>query len=407
MSSMPVVIFDNGSGYSKLGFAGNTDPNYIIPTAISSRESLGVPVSRLQCEDLDFFIGEDAYQNQKTHNLSFPIKEGQINNWDDMERFWERTIYSLMSVEPQEHVFMLTEPPMNPPENREQMAEIMFETFDVKGLYIGVQAVLALFGSNLYKEKQNLTGTVIDSGDGVTHIIPVAHGYVISSCIKHIPIAGKDITKYIAKALKDRREPIATEDLMDAARVIKEKNCYVCKDMDKELLRFNDKAEWKNYEGIGRTTGAQINAKVGPEMFLGPEVFFSPGKFTRDWDKPLDECLDSTIQGCPIDLRRDLYSNVVLSGGTTLFKNFHHRLQRSMQQRVNDRLARYAASSGNTPKPIECKINAYKTQRYAVWYGASMFAASPEFSRVVHTREEYLEHGPSIARRNVVFGSGV
>lgn len=88
-----------------------------------------------------------------------------------------------------------------------------------------------------------------------------------------------------------------------------------------------------------------------------------------------------------------------------MFKNFNQRLQRSLQTRINGRLSRYASASGNTPAPIECKINSYATQRFAVWYGASMFASSPEFSRVVHTREEYLEHGPSIARRNVVFGS--
>ena len=402
----PVVIFDNGSGYSKLGLSGNTQPNYMIPSAIAYRESQGMPVSRNNCEDLDYHIGHDAFKNQSTHNLSYPVREGQINNWDEIERLWQRSIYSLMRVEPQEHTFLLTEPPMNPPENREQMAEIMFETFDVKGLYIGVQAVLALFGSNSYTENKNLTGTVIDSGDGVTHIIPIAHGYVISSCIKHIPIAGRDITKYIVKSLKDRKEPIHPEDLMDVSREIKEQFCYVCRDMEKEVKYFQDPAseKFRVYSGLGKTTGKQLNIKIGTERFLGPEVFFSPAKLTKDWDKPIDECVDSTIQNCPIDVRRDLYSNIVLSGGTTLFKNFNKRLGDEMQARIDDRLGRYEQMSGIRPAPIRCKISDLPTQRYAVWFGASMFASSPSFKNVVHTREQYLEYGPSIARRNVVFG---
>jgi actin-related protein 3 len=400
----PVVIFDNGSGYSKIGLAGNQKPDYIIPSAISSREATGVPVSRNQCDDLDYFIGDEAFRNQRTHNLSFPVREGQVNNWDEMERYWQRSIYSLMHVEPQEHVFLLTEPPMNPPENREQMAEIMFETFDVAGLYIGVQAVLALFGC---KQGSTLTGTVIDSGDGVTHIIPIAHGYVISSCIKHIPIAGRDITKYIVKSLRDRREQIPPEDLMDASREIKEQFCYVCRNMDSEVKHYNDPGseKFRLYEGKGKTTGTPLRIQVGTERFLGPEVFFSPGKLTKDWDRPLDECVDSTIQSCPIDLRRDLYSNIVLSGGTTLFKNFHKRLGDELQVRVDDRLRRYKEAYGKEPAPITCKINSPGTQRYAVWYGASIFASSDAFKNVYHSREQYLEHGPSIARRNVVFGA--
>ena len=402
----PVVIFDNGSGYSKIGLSGNAEPNYIIPTAIACREVNNVPVSRMQCEDLDYFIGNDAFRNQLSHNLSFPVREGQVNNWDEIERYWQRSIYSLMRVEPQEHNFLLTEPPMNPPENREQMAEIMFETFDVAGLYIGVQAVLALFGCNSYKESKSLTGTVIDSGDGVTHIIPIAHGYVISSCIKHIPIAGRDITKYIVKSLKDRKEPIHPEDLMDVSREIKEEFCYVCKNMDSEVKDFADPGskKFRSYKGIGKTTGTPLNIKVGTERFLGPEVFFSPEKLTKDWDKPLDLCVDTTIQNCPIDLRRDLYSNIVLSGGTTLFKNFNKRLGDEMQRRINERLTKYRENSGKEPTPIKCKISDFPTQRYAVWYGASQFASSANFKNVVHTREQYLEYGPSICRRNVVFG---
>ena len=124
----------------------------------------------------------------------------------------------------QDHYFLLTEPPLNTPENREYTAEIMFETFNVPGLYIAVQAVLALAASWTKKDasERTLTGTVVDSGDGVTHVIPVAEGYVIGSCIKHIPLAGRDITNYIQQIMRERKEPIPAEDSLDTARIVKE-----------------------------------------------------------------------------------------------------------------------------------------------------------------------------------------
>lgn len=121
------------------------------------------------------------------------------------------------------HNFILTEPPLNTPENREQMAEIMFETFNVNGLFIGVQATLALYAqiagaSDSHSLSQgDLTGTVIDSGDGVTHVFPVSDGFVIGSCVRHIPLAGKDITKFIMQHLRDRGEQFAAEDGLDIA----------------------------------------------------------------------------------------------------------------------------------------------------------------------------------------------
>lgn len=404
-----MVVFDNGTGYSKLGYSGNSEPSYIIPTVIASRDSVGVPVSRMQCEDLNFYIGEEAYNHRHTHIFSTPLKEGQITNWDDIERFWQRSIYHMMRVAPEEHDFLLTEPALNPPESREQMAEIMFETFNVKGLYIGVQPVLALYGANCWSSRSDMTGTVIDSGDGVTYVIPVAHGYAISSCIKQIPFAGKDITKLIAKQLRDRGEAIAQEDLLDVARVIKEQYSYVCKDFNAETAIYNNPSsdKYKLYEGTGKFTGNRINVRVGIERFLGPETFFNPAKLTKDWDKPIDEVVDMAIQSCPIDLRRDLYSNIVLSGGSTLFSNFNRRLGSAIQKRVDDRLDRYAKASSNIPTPIPTKISTHATQKTAVWYGASQFASQPEFKGVVHTRESYQEHGPSIARMNVVFGQGM
>ena len=190
------------------------EPQFIIPTAIGLKESPAGATSTTQREgldDMDFFIGDEAYANTVTHQVNYPIRHGCIDNWDNMERLWQRCMFQYLRCDPEEHYVLLTEPPLNPPENREFTAEIMFETFNVPGMYIAVQAVLALAASWTTVKDRSLTGTVIDSGDGVTHVIPVAEGYVIGSCIKHIPLAGRDITAFIQQLMRDRKEPIPPE----------------------------------------------------------------------------------------------------------------------------------------------------------------------------------------------------
>jgi len=190
-SGLPAVVIDNGTGYTKMGYAGNTEPQYIIPTVIATnvkpKAGATAPAAgaggaqskttagELKIEDLDFFIGDEAFDVAKSYQVSYPVRHGQVENWTHMEQFWEQCIFKYLRCEPEDHHFLLTEPPLNAPENREYTAEIMFETFNVPGLYIAVQAVLALAASWTSKQvtEKTLTGTVIDSGDGVTHVIPV------------------------------------------------------------------------------------------------------------------------------------------------------------------------------------------------------------------------------------------
>lgn len=224
------------------------------------------------------------------------------------------------------------------------MAEIMFETFNVKGLFIGVQATLALYAQISGPEsreigKGDLTGTVIDSGDGVTHVFPISDGFVIGSCVRHIPLAGKDITKFILQQLRDRGEPVPAEDSMEIAQKIKERYGYVCKDIVKEYKKFDQKEydeatgkvlqsnKFKKYSHK-TSSGTTVEIDVGYERFLGPEMFFHPEFIHSDWRAPLDEIVDNSIQSCPIDTRRKLYENIVLSGGSTMFKDFDQRLNK-------------------------------------------------------------------------------
>jgi len=303
---------------------------------------------------------------------------------------------------------------LNAPENREYTAEIMFESFGIKGLYIAVQAVLALAASWADKgvKEHTLTGTVIDSGDGLTHVIPVAEGYVIGSSIKNIPIAGKDITSFVQGLLRDRETQIPPEETLEIARLVKEQYSYVCPDIVKEFGKYEkDPAQFiKHFDTRTKITNSPYTVEVGPERFLGPEIFFNPEIYSSDYLTPLPEVVDQSIQSCPIDTRRGLYKNIVLSGGSTMFKDFAKRLQRDIKKFSSDRTeasARLATSKMGGAQvqasDIEVNVISHKKQRYAVWFGGSLLADTPDFPSYCHTKAEYEEKGPSICRYNRLF----
>jgi len=409
--SKPPVVIDNGTGYTKMGYAGNYEPNFIIPSLIS----IGVEKQGMKKDpvaDLDFYIGAEASEKRLNYNIDYPIKHGIVENWDTMEKYWQRCIYQYLSCDPEEHYMLLTEPPLNTPENREYTAEIMFETFNVPGLYIAVQAVLALCASLLTKQDKtgknaSVTGTVIDSGDGVTHIIPVVEGYVIGSCIKHVPLAGRDVTNFIVQQLRDRGENILPEDALMMAKKIKESYCYVCPDIVKEYEKFDkDPTRFRQHTFANTKNKEKLTIDVGYERFLGPEIFFHPEIFSSDFTIPLPNIVDTTIQQCPIDTRRSLYNYITLSGGSTMFKHFVQRLQRDIGRACQDR---YDETKKRYPnhemKKVEVKVVTHPFQRFAVWFGGSMLASQPEFLNYFHTKAEYAEQGPRIARHNPVFQS--
>nr|XP_009780907.1 PREDICTED: actin-related protein 3-like isoform X2 [Nicotiana sylvestris] len=389
-TSRSAVVIDNGTGYTKMGFAGNVEPSFILPTVVAVNESfINQPRALTKSSnlaqysagvmaDLDFFIGEEAVSRSKsssTYNLSYPIKHGQVDNWDAMERFWQQCIFNYLRCDPEDHYFLLTESPMTAPENREYTGEIMFETFNVPGLYIAVQPVLAL-AAGYTASKCEMTGIVVDVGDGATHVVPVAEGYVIGSSIKSIPVAGKDVTLFIQQLMKEFNKH------------------------DKEPGKYI-----KQWRGTKPKTGAPYSCDVGYERFLGPEVFFNPEIYNSDFTTPLPDVIDKCIQSAPIDTRRALYKNIVLSGGSTMFKDFHRRLQRDLKKIVDDRVHASDARLGGNVKaqPVEVNVVSNPIQRYAVWFGGSVLASTPEFFAACHTKAEYEEYGASICRTNPVF----
>lgn len=310
---------------------------------------------------------------------------------------------------------MLTEPPANPPENREQVAEIMFETFGVKQLHIAVQGVLALAASWSSKKAQKLgtsgesTGLVIDSGDGVTHVIPIVDGYVINQAIRHIPLAGRDVTNYVLERLRERETGIPPEEALTVAQRVKERHCYICQDLAKEFRTYDTDlpSHITRHTEVNKKTGKPYTFDVGYEKFVGPEIFFHPEIFSSEFTTPLPEVVETAILSCPIDTRKPLYRNIVLSGGTTMFPKFDKRLQKDLRLLVDARIAKIQEGLIDKTRKIEIDVNvvSHKRQRYAVWYGGSVVGSSPQFAEVAHTKQQYDEVGPNICRQNAMFKS--
>jgi actin-related protein 3 len=411
----PPVVIDVGTGYTKMGYSCNSRPDYIIPTIV------GTPADKLTktattktgTEDLDFYIGFEAIAKQPAYGGTNVMKHGQIEDWDKIEQFWQHCLFKYLRCEPEDHAILLTEPPLNSPDNRECTAEIMFETFNVPYLYIGMQALLALAASWSTAGSHSLTGAVVDSGDGVTHVIPVVHGFPISNAITHVPIAGQEMTTFIAQLLQEREPSVPAEDRLVTARTIKERYCRVASVPSAMFARFDkDRSKYiETYTGVSSKTKKPFTCEVGYERFLCPEVWFSPEMVSSEYTTPVAVLINRAIRLSPIQDRMQLFGNIVLSGGSTTFDGLAKRLQSDVQAIVDADLKSNAEIAtkklGREVKAgkVPVKIVEHKRQQYAVWYGGAMLAMTgkPFYTQCL-TKAQYDEVGPSIARASPIFG---
>ncbi|CAE7878272.1 NNT [Symbiodinium microadriaticum] len=223
---------------------------------------------------------------------------------------------------------------------------------------------------------------------------------------EELQIAGKHVTQFVHDMICDRGEPVPAEQRMDAARQIKEKHAYLCKDVVEEYQKFDqDPRRFKTLQGHFQKTKQDWKIQIGYERFLAPEIFFHPEIFVDGMTTPLPQVVDDCISQCPIDYRRRLYSNVVLSGGSTAFQNFKERLQKDVQHLVDERLQKAELSTGRRPQDIEVLVHGSKKraqQRYAAWLGGSLLAQEAIFSKMVKTKREYEEVGPACMRSSPV-----
>jgi len=256
------------------------------------------------------------------------------------------------------------------------MVEMLFEKFSVPATYIVIQAVMSLYSYG------RTTGCVVDSGDGVTHVVPVYEGYALPHAIQRLDLAGRDLSEYMVKILCDVGYNMTSSSEKELVRDMKETCCYIVEgDFDEELRKCKEQPTdfTKIYE---LPDGQKID--LTSQRFRVPEVLFDPMICGREL-KGIHQATYDCIQGCDIDVRRDLFKNIVLSGGTTMFPGIQARLTKEIQALA--------------PQKIDVKVTANPARRYIVWMGASIVAQLSSFQKMLIWKSEYDELGPSIVHK--------
>ncbi|PKI83928.1 centractin- actin- protein of the dynactin complex [Malassezia vespertilionis] len=358
LTNQPVVL-DNGSGTIKAGFAGQDTPKSFFPNFVGRPKHPRVMAGAVEG---DRFIGRKAQELRGLLRVRYPMEHGIVNDWADMERIWSYVYTDGLKTQSEEHPVLLTEAPLNPRTNRDTAAQIFFETFNVPAMYISIQAVLSLYSSG------RTTGVVLDSGDGVTHAVPVYEGFALPHAIRRVDVAGRDVSDHLQMLLRRSGYYLHTSSEREIVRAIKEKCC--------QLATYPGHEEREAKRPVEFTLPDGNIIKLNEERFRAPEILFNPELVGLE-DAGAHQILADSIGRADMDLRRNLYGNIVLSGGTTLTKGYGDRLLHEIKTLA--------------PVDTKIKISAPPERKYSTWIGGSIFAGLSTFRKMWISAQDYME----------------
>jgi len=379
--NQPVVI-DNGTSSIKAGFAGGSKPKVVIGTKVGRAKHMRImPGGALEADqDLtgpsSIFVGRKLDEHRGAFILENPMEKGYVTagGWDAMERLWEHAYAKTnLNAKMDEHPVLLTEAPLNPRNNRDQIAEVFFETFRAPAMFFTPPSVLSLYASG------RTTGVVLDVGEGVTHAVPVYEGFALPHSVTRSDVAGRDVTRQLQLLLRKQGLNFTTTAESDLVKSLKEKVCYLAptaSSTDDGSMERDSKMEYQLPDG------STVN--LSTERLQAPNVLFDPFLFGSE-EAGVADVLVSSIMKSDLDLRSKLFSQIVLAGGSTLFPSFGDRMLYEVRSR--------------SPSHTRIRISAPPERIHSTYVGGSILASLATFKAMWVSRAEYEEHGTMVLHR--------
>lgn len=370
-----VAIIDNGSGMMKAGFAGEEAPRVVFPAVVGRPKNQSAMQGVTQKSE---YIGDEAMQKRGILNLTYPIANGIVTDWADMEKVWHHALFNELRCNPAEiKGILVTEAPRNPKANREAMLTALFDTFEAQNVYVAIQAVMSLYANG------RSTGLVVDSGDGVTHTVPVFEGFSIPHAVEKMDIAGRALTTFCQKLLLEQGHTLVSSGEMEIVKDIKEKLCFVSQSYAEELAASESSSELDmNYTMPDKS----VITVTGKTRITTAELLFQPMLNGKEC-KSIHNLTWASVAASDVDVRRELLKNIIMSGGTTMYPGISDRLKSEL--------------AALAPAGSDIRIIANNDRKFAVWKGASTLASLSSFANSWVTKADYEEHGAAIVHRKI------
>jgi len=340
-----------------------------------------------------------------------PIADGLINDFSPIKPLIEYAISEVMRCNATEHPILVTEPTWNTPANRERMAEIMFEEFQVPAFYIANTGVLNAFAAG------KGTAFVVDVGQSMASVTPVVDGFVLRKGLvysslprlvrahaRHILVSPTQSRPGIGLVPHELIESkVAVDPNMPPQFALRQDRAAKTTDSWRQWAEEREIDEWVQHCAAVLDQGwndaaAQsrpprpyefptgLNTYFGTERFQVGEQFFwhSPALVASNPNLPknIPALITESLRACDAELRQVLMGNVVLTGGGSQFSGFADRLNNELTRTFPH------AKIHGPGNPIE--------RRYGGWLGGSILASLGTFHQLWISKEEWQEHGKSI-----------
>ncbi|XP_075040318.1 actin-11-like [Mixophyes fleayi] len=357
------VVIDSGTGFTKLGFSGDEKPQSVL------RSVVGVPKIRGQNAPL-YYIGDGILQGQSNIYMKNVMTHGVVTDWEALEMMWHHIFYTELRTSPEHLAIHIADAPLSPTTNREKVAELLFENFEVAAMYISHQSLLSMYSYG------RISGLVVGTGHGTSYTAPIYDGYVLPHATYRLDVAGDALTGYLAKLMAECGNPF-NKDEMGIVCDIKESCCYVSSNT--EEIQDDKK---KSLVDFILPDGQVIS--IGNERFRCTEALFAPTILGFP-EVGLPSLVIKSVKKCNPEHQATMLSNVVVCGGSSQLRGFPERLKKEMCRQEKGR------------SPIN--VIAGPHRRYSAWLGGSIVGSLDSFQELWISREVYDENGPCVVYR--------